>query len=237
MSSAVLSSEQRPSRRWVLPIIAVVVLSLAGLLSYYIRDLMGHSQTAKKPPKISLMTPPAPPPPPPPPKFEKKPEPPKEQKEIKMAQPVQKVDSPPPAPSNDLKMDGPAGNGPSAFGSGTITSEDLSKFSASGKPGGTGTGAAAGMFNPYTNYTNLAKGELQRYLSKREALRRKRYALEVHLWVAPTGAVNRFELVGRSGDSEIDEVISQAMAAMPSLSQALPAHMPMPIRLRITTGA
>lgn len=234
MSSAAIN-EPHPSRRLAGPIIIVVVLVMLGLIGYYVYGLMGHAKPVKKAPKISLMTPPAPPPPPPPPKFEKKPEPPKEQKEMKVEQPPQKVDTPPPAPSQDLKMDGPAGDGPSAFGSGKITSEDLSKI-GSGKPGGTGAAERSGMFNPYTNYTNLAKGELQRYLSKREALRRTRYALEVHLWVAPNGVISRFSLVGGSGDKDTDEVIAQALSSLPNLSQNAPANMPMPIRIRVVTG-
>ena len=223
-----------PSRRWVVPTVALCTVLAIALMGYFVKGLMGHSGQTKKPPKITMITPAAlPPPPPPPPKFEKKPDPPKDQKEMKVEAPQPKPESPPPSP--ELKMDGPAGNGPSAFGAGKITSEDLSKIGA-GKPGGTGGGEKTGMFNPFNNYATLAKGELQRYLGKRDNLRRKRYALEVHLWVLPTGAVSRFELVGGTGDADTDEVISQALAALPPFTQTLPPNMPQPIRLRISTG-
>ena len=221
------------SKRLLIPAIVVATLLAMVLAAWFVMGL-GKKDTTKKAPKITLMTPPAPPPPPPPPpKFEKKPDPPKEQKEMKIEQPVPKQDAPPPSP--ELKMDGPAGNGPSAFGAGKITSEDLSKV-GTGKPGGTGAGDKTGMFNPYTNFVNLAKGEVQRYLNKTASLRRKRYALEVHLWVGAAGAVSRYELVGSSGDTDTDEAITQALAALPKFSQELPANMPQPIRLRISTG-
>ena len=225
------------SKRLQIALIVVATLVAMVLATYFVMGL-GKKETAKKAPRITLLTPPAPPPPPPPPpKFEKKPDPPKEQKAMKVEQPLPKPDATPPAP--ELKMDGPVGNGPSAFAAGKITSDDLSKIGA-GKPGGSVAAAAAadktGMFNPYTNYLNVAKGELQRYLNKNAGLRRQRYVVELHLWVSAAGAVSRFEMVGSSGDRDIDEVITQAMAAAPGFTQTLPANMPQPIRLRLSTG-
>jgi len=218
------------SRRWWIAAVALLTLAAMVAGAYMVMGI-GKSSVKKKAPKIALVTPAAPPPPPPPPpKFEKKPDPPKEQQEVKMAQPEPKNDDPPPSP--ELKMEGAAGDGPSAFGSGKVSNEDLSKL-GTGERGGTGTG----MFDPYANYMNLAKGELQRFLKKNTALRRRRYSLDVHLWVSPTGAVSRFELARGSGDQETDEAVSQALASLPSLSQALPNNMPQPIRLRISTGS
>ncbi len=218
------------SRRWWIAAVAVLTLAAMVAGAYWVMG-MGKSDVKKKAPKIALITPAAPPPPPPPPpKFEKKPDPPKEQQEVKMAQPERKQDDPPPSP--ELKMEGAAGNGPSAFGAGKVTSEDLSKL-GTGERSGTGTG----MFDPYANYLQLAKGELQRYLKKNASLRRRRYSLDVHLWVSASGAVSRFELAGGSGDQETDEAVSQALASLPALSQALPNNMPQPLRLRISTGS
>lgn len=189
------------------------------------------SEQKKKAPKITLLTPAAPPPPPPPPpKYEKKPDPPKEQKEMKVDQQVEKKVEQQAAP--ELKMDGPAGNGPSAFGAGAITSEDLSKV-GSGKAG---SAEKTGMFNPFNNYATALKGELQRYLGKNNALRRRRYSLDVHVWVDGAGQIKRYELIGSSNDGETDDAIRAAIAALPGFSQAPPASMPQPVRLRIVTG-
>jgi protein TonB len=196
----------------------VVVLVLVGWGVWTLLD--GHSKRPPKPPKITLLEPP--PPPPPPPKFEKKPDPPKEQKEIK--EPPKPKEAPP-QPSPELKMEGPAGDGPSAFAAGKVTSDDVSKI-------GTGNG----MFNPFNNYANLIKGELQRYFSKNSELRRRHYTVEVHVWVAGGGEIKRFELIGSTGDSDTDGAIQQSMSTLKGFKQTPPANMPQPIRLRIVTA-
>ncbi len=200
-----------------------VVVVVFSLLGWGVYSLLGGKQDKKiKQPKLTLMTPP--PPPPPPPKLEKKPpEPPKEQKEMKIDQPVAKVEAP--APSPELKMDGPAGDGPSAFASGTITSEDLSKI-------GTGKG---GLVNPHNVYAGLLKNELQRYLARKDSLRRRQYRIEVRIWVDQDGSVRRSELIGGTGDEGTDAAIRQALTTSPAFSEAPPANMPQPIRLRIVT--
>ncbi len=223
-----------PGRRNKIVLIGVLVVAALALLACGIYKLSSQKSGPKqKAPKITLLVPPQPPPPPPPPpKFEKKPEPPKEQKEMKVNQPVEKKAEPQASP--ELKMDGPAGDGPSNFAAGAITSEDLSKV-------GTGKGGAekAGMFNPYTNYGGLLKGELQRYLNKslarNDSLRRRQFSFDVHVWVDGAGMIKRFELVNGSRDNEADEAVRAAMAALPGFSQPPPANMPEPIRLRVNT--
>ena len=212
-------------------LLGVLVIVVLALVAYGVRMLAGEkSGKVKVAPKITLLTPP-PPPPPPPPKFEKKIEPPKEQKEMKIDRPVDKAPTPP-APSPELKMDGPTGDGPSAFGAGKITSDDLSKV-------GNGKGPAVeatGMFNPFNNYASLIKGELQRFLGKNTNLRKRRYRIEVRVWVGDGGLLKRSELVGSTGDTDTDEAIRVAMATLPAFSEAMPANMPQPIRLRVVTG-
>lgn len=223
-------ADKKGSGKKIALIGTIVVLALA-MLAYGVSGLLGSkSGLKKKAPKITLLTPALPPPPPPPPpKYEKKPEPPKEQKEMKVDQPAEKkVDQ---QPSPELKMDGPAGDGPSSFAAGNITSEDLSKL-GTGKAGGEKTG----MFNPFTNYASMTKGELQRYLGKNNSLRRRHYSVEVQVWVDAAGLLKRFELIGSSKDSDTDEAIRTALAALPSFSQPPPASMPQPIRLRIVTS-
>ena len=222
-----------PGRAKKLLLLGVTGCVVLGLLGTGLWVLLNKKSTHQgKPPKISLLTPAAPPPPPPPPpKFEKKPDPPKEQKEMKVDQQVErKVE---PAPSPELKMDGPAGDGPSGFAAGKITSDDISKL-------GTGKGGvekAGGLFNPYTGYANLLKSDLQRYLAKQGKLRQRRYAIEVLVWITPAGALKRFELIGSTSDSDTDDAIQAAIEGMPVFSQVPPANMPQPIRLRIITNS
>ena len=223
------------NKRLLIPAIVVATLVAMVLAAWFVMGL-GKKDQPKKAPKITVMTPPAPPPPPPPPpKFEKKPDPPKEQKEMKVDQPVPKQDSPPPSP--ELKMEGAAGNGPSAFGAGKVTSDDLSKV-GTGKPGGTGEGSKRDSWQE-TNYENLAKGEVSRYLRNATKSKRQgnmRYTADFLIWTSPSGAIQRFKLLSSSGDGETDALISEVMAGLPSLSMGPPANMEQPIKLRVRIG-
>ena len=209
-------------KQLLLGVVGLLVLALAGWgLSVF---LGGKTENKAKAPKISLI-PSTPPPPPPPPKEDKKPEP-KEQKEQKVEQQAPK--EAPPAPSAELKMDGPAGNGPSAFSAGKITSDDLSKALGNG---------AGGLFNPYNNFASAVKGEMQRYLSRQKELRTRSYRIELQIWVDRDGQVTRHQIVGSSGDPDVDALISKKIDGMGRFGQAPPERMPQPIRLRLVIGA
>lgn len=200
-----------------------------GLLVYSL--VSGKSKPTRAAPKISLI-PMTPPPPPPPPKEEKKPEPPKEQKEVK-EMPAPPKDAPPAPPSQELKMDGPAGDGPSAFSAGKITSEDISKVGKG--PTAAAVLPATGLFSPFGGYANQIKSEVQRLLQRNKDLRTQSYRIEVQIWLDKDGSLQRHELVGSTGDTELDSLISQTLAATKAFSQP-PDRMPQPIRLRINTA-
>jgi outer membrane biosynthesis protein TonB len=214
--------EEKADRRnmIIMGVVIIVILALVGWGLYGM--LGGKSAGTKKPPKISLI-PSTPPPPPPPPKEEKRPEPPKEQKEVKMME--DKKEQPPADPS--LKMEGAAGDGPSMFAAGKVTSEDLSRL---------GTGGGGSLVNPFNTYAMTIKGELQRQLAKRPELKRRQYKVEILLWVTDDGRLKHFELVGSSKDDETDESIRAVLAALPSFSEPPPAKMPLPIKLRIVAS-
>lgn len=226
-----MSQVQSGASKKQMIVIGVVVLALLALAVYGVMQLLaGNAGGKPKAPKISLIPTAPPPPPPPPPKIERKPEPPKEEKQVRAERPQEKIEAPPAAPQ--LKMEGAAGNGPSAFGGGAITSEDLSKLgSGAGGIGGERTNA----MDPFKNYAGALKGELQRHLAKNSDLRRSNYRVEVRVWVGNDGALKRAELVGTTGDGETDELIRQAMTGLAAFSDAPPANMPQPIRLRIVT--
>lgn len=185
-----------------------------------------------------------PPPPPPPPKEEKKPEPPKEQKEVKVDPTPQVKDAPQAPPSPELKMEGPAGDGPSAFAAGKVTREEVVPPAAKPTPVPAPAPplppvlpkAASGLFNPLTNYANGLKGEVQRFLARNKELRQRAYKVELHLWVDGDGQLTRHELIGSSGDDTTDELIRQAMAGLGRTSMVPPQQMPQPIRLSLATG-
>ena len=222
--------KKKTLRMWQTLLAIAIVLSLIVGGVMMVKNLIGgKSDKPKKPPKISLIPNTPPPPPPPPPKEEKKPpEPPKEQKEIKMEQQAEQKQAP---PDPQLKMEGAAGNGPSAFAQGSVTNEDLSKLGS----GGGGTNKES-VFNPFNNYAGLMKAELQRLLARRSELKRRSYRVEVRVWVANDGSVKQSELLGTSGDADTDESIRQAMTALPAFSELPPPNMPQPVRLRIVAS-
>lgn len=217
-------NKKKTARRWQILLAVVVAIGLVAAIAMVLNNLLGNkSDKPKKPPQISLI-PTTPPPPPPPPKEEKRP-PPKEQKEVKVEQQTEQKQAP---PDPQLKMEGAAGDGPSAFASGKVTSEDLSKLG--------GGGGKEGAFSPFNNYAGLMKAEVQRQLARRSELRRRSYRVEIRVWVSGDGTVKQSELVGSSGDPDTDDSIRQALTTLPAFSEAPPANMPQPIRLRIVAS-
>lgn len=210
-------------------VVIVTGLGLFVLAAWGIYSFVSKSDDKpRKAPKISLI-PQTPPPPPPPPKEEKKPDPPK-QDDNRPPPPTAQPKEAPPAPSQELKMEGPAGDGPSAFSAGKISNEDLANF------GKAPVAAASGLFNPFSNYATQIKGELQRQLARNKVLREAAYKVEVHVWVGRDGSITRFELSGGSGDAEVDDQIKKAIGAALPFTSGPPDKMPQPIRLRIVTG-
>ncbi len=140
---------------------------------------------------------------------------------------VEQKDQPPADPS--LKMEGAAGDGPSMFAAGKVTNEDLSRMGAGG-------GGASSLTNPFNTYASVIKNELQRHLARRSDLKRRQYRIEVRVWVAEDGRLKNYELLGTTNDGETDEAIRNVLAALPAFSEAPPAKMPQPIRLRIVAS-
>lgn len=210
---------RHPVLKWV---IAAGVLAVMGLIFWSAQGLFtGKPAKPKVPPKISLV--PDRPPPPPPKPEEKRPEPPKtEQKEMKVDQPKE---APPQPQSESLKMEGMAGDGPSAFQSGSVTNEDLSKVG----PGGDFGGA-------FSNYAQMVKRRVEQSLSRVNALRGFPYKVEVRVWVGTAGAINRAELVDSTGNPEVDSALRSALKDLPTLAEVPPAGMPQPVRLRLTSS-
>lgn len=228
-------TDDKGSRQGAAWLLALAFLALLLAAGFGIRSLMqGDTGQPRKPPKVSLL-PSTPPPPPPPPKEEKRPEPPKEVRENKVVEaPEQKDESP---PDQSLKMEGAAGDGPSVFGSGKVNNEDLSKIGGPGSgKGGTGVGERRPLVDPFAVYAGSMKTELQRLLARRDELRRRRYGVEVHIWVGDDGRVARFELVGSTEDDETDAAIRKAITGFGAFAEPPPARMPQPVRLRIASN-
>jgi protein TonB len=216
--------EGRSLAKWLIP--AVGLLVMAALVYWAITSFnsgAGHKKPAAA--KIALLPDTAPPPPPPPP--EKKPEP-----EVKEEKPQPQQDEAPkpqdkPPEAEAIKMEGAAGDGPSAFGAGSVNKE----FTI-GEPN-TGTGGAANKLQ-FTLYGKRAANHVQSELAKLKELKGLDYRLNVRLWLSADGGVQKVELVSSTGDEARDALLRQAIAHIPPLSEQPPPSMPQPMSLRIT---
>lgn len=212
-------------KRFIVPALLVLALVGAGFL---VRSMMGKGGEGPRRQTVKIaVLPDTPPPPPPPPKEEKKPEPkPDENKPQPQEQP-KPVEAPP--EPQQLKMEGAAGDGPSAFSSGSVNSE------YKGGAIGTGGGGTVGDRLAASSYGNAAKRELQAYLSREDGLRRAGdYKVPLAIWIRADGTVERFELLGSSGHADTDELLRKAMARFSGFRNQPPSHMVWPMRLQLT---
>jgi periplasmic protein TonB len=222
MEANAVKSTAAPSRRIAMVLLAVVVLALIG---YGIYSLLSSKPGPKKQPVTTIkILPDTPPPPPPPPKEPPKEQPKEQPKEIKVEQP--KPVEAPPEPQN-LKMEGDAGDAPSAFGAGNVTNE-YSGGDVGVKIGGNKSLAA------YAWYTGKIKASIEAAIAEQKELAKEQYKIVVELWLAKDGQVERIELVNGSGDQKKDELMRQALRSVKRIPEPPPEDMPQPVKLRIT---
>lgn len=211
--------------------VALIVVGLAILvgIGYGINSLMSGGSPVKKQVTTIKLLPDTPPPPPPPPK-----EPPKEQpkpdapKEIKVEQP-KPVETP---PAEQLKMEGAAGDGPSAFASGAVNND----YKGGDLKTGNTIGGGPNKYQ-FAWYTDLLKNQIEDAMSKDKTLASGAYKVIVKVWVSSNGAIERFELASSSGKEDIDMLIKKQLEAMPKLSERPPGDMPQPVKLKVTARA
>jgi len=220
-------SARRRQNQWFGRIALIVgLLSFVGLVAWGAFELFGHSKPIKKQiVQISLLRPPPPPPPPPPP--EQKPPDPQVKEEVKMPEPEQpQHEDPTPPQSEQLGLDANA-SGPG------------DNFGLAAKKGGTditkiGPGSGAGG-SERAWFAGLVQSHLQAELSKNQRLRHADYRVNLRVWFAADGRIQRFELVGSTGNPDLDHNIKVAMEQMPPLKQPPPPTIEQPVKLRVTS--
>ncbi len=70
-------------------------------------------------------------------------------------------------------------------------------------------------------------------LNRNNKLRKQEYKVNVALWLDKNGVVSRFELLGSSGDKELDALMKSVLFG--AKFEQPPADMPQPIKLRISS--
>ena len=201
---AAAEAAARRRSRWIKLAVAL------GFVGVGVAVWWGVTHMKAEPPKrqvakISIL-PDTPPPPPPPPKDEKKPEPPKDEpKQVMREEQIKQVEAPKPAES--IKMEGAAGDGPSAFAAGSV-----SKDYAGGTPN-TGPGGPAGTAADRAQerfYANNARQLLQSEIEKRLKSDAEQLTATFAIWLDKDGGIQRFEL-SPSGNDANDVALRAAL--------------------------
>lgn len=179
-----------------LKLIVAAVCVLLGLGVWWAVKNIKPEAPKRQVAKIAIL-PDTPPPPPPPPKEEKKPEPPKEEpKQVMREEQVKQAEAPRPAES--LKMEGAAGDGPSAFAAGSVGKDYAGGTPSTGSGGPAPTAADRAQERFYANNARqLLLGEIERHL-KAEA---DQLTATFAIWLDKDGGIQRFELSPSGNDS------------------------------------
>jgi len=163
--------------------------------------------------QISLIKPPEPPPPPPP---EEKP--PEVKEEVKIDEPPPPAEAPPPGANLGLDADG-KGNGDS--------------FGLIGNKGGREL-TLGGFGSRFGGYLGGMQKSIRDELARNEKLRKGEYKAVVAIWISQDGRVERFELLGSSGEPVVDAALKKVLGSIRQFDEP-PSDMPQPVKLRISS--
>jgi hypothetical protein len=215
-------------RQWAqrVAIVLGVVLLVLGA-GWEIKRMLGAPDAPRRQvARIAIL--PDTPPPPPPPKEEKKPEPPKDEPRQQVREEPVKQDIPKPAEA-PIKMEGPAGDGPSAFTSGSVKNDYNGGAPVVGGTGG-GTPDRAQERLYASSVRQLLHDEIERHLPPDSG----EIVASFSVWIDPDGSIRRFELVP-TGDAVRDNALRSAFDQT-SRELHLPGHagLPQPLRFRLS---
>lgn len=208
-------------------VVALLMLAVLAGIGYGIKKLFSGGPAQKKQITTVKLLPDTPPPPPPPPPKEPPKETPKDQpKEIKAPEP-KPVEAP---PAENLKMEGPAGDAPSAFQSGAVNNEYKGGDVTTGpKIGGKKNMAAFAWF------TNKVDAQIKKALDAENGLNKVKYQVDVRVFLTAQGDIDHAELIDSSGDAEIDALIRKVLSRIPPLKESAPEDMPRKVVVRMAS--
>jgi protein TonB len=207
--------ERSDASRWLrIAAGALVIAAAVAVVVYVLKGASGAAPSQKR--QVTKIMLPDTPPPPPPPKEEPKPI--KETKEVKVEAPKQ-ADLP---PSEQLKMEGQAGEGESPFAAGTVSRDYI---------GGT-VGGGGGM--QFAWFGNALQRHIQDELARNRKVKLGDYRVTVNVWIGADGVIRRAELAGSTGNADTDRALRAALTDLGPMRTAVPENLPQPIKLRIT---
>lgn len=215
-----------PAREWAgrLALIGGIA-AVFGLGVWLLSGTSAKAPSAKKQTVAIKVLPDTPPPPPP--KPEDKPPPPKEEPKQVMQMDAPKVQTPQQAPAQ-LKMEGAAGDGPSAFAAGQVSKDYV------GGPigGGTGTGTQSSRAQ-FQFFFNSAKQQLKDEIERHLRSDAPELTAVFLIWIDGNGAIRRVA-VEPSGRAEADAQVRAALdEATRDLRLPPPPDLPQPLKFRL----
>ena len=198
-----------PARLWLRrTAVGVALLSFVGAVVWGGMNLSRTPAGPRRQVARIMVLPDTPPPPPPP---EEK-TPPQKHEQLKQQAEAPKPQTPP-APQQ-LKMEGQAGEGESAFAAGDVKQDYI--------------GGDVGNGSRYAAYVGRIEQRVQLELSRRKV---RASNVKLFLWLMPDGSIQRYTVQGADGDTE--RTVRLALADLSRVDEAPLADMPMPIGLRI----
>lgn len=201
---------------WVPKLFSVVVLlCIAGAAVMVMQGFMSQPTPSKKMVQQFTLLPP-------PPKVEEPPPPPEIEEKLETIQ-----EEPIPDPIAESSDEPPAGEDLGLDAEGTA---DGDGFGLVGKKNGRDLLSADGS---YKWFANTLKSDLQDHLSGHSDIRRKRYAVEVRMWIEPNGKIQRIKLLKSTGDKQTDSALQLVLADYHQSREKPPQDMPSPVTLRI----
>lgn len=206
--------DDSPAKVWARRVtLGLIGIATVAGIAYGVRSLgEGASAPKRQVAKISIL-PDTPPPPPPPKREEKPPEPPKnEEKLVKVEQP--KPAEAPPAPSQQLKMEGPAGDAAGGIAAGSVSNENVSGPVSLAPAGASAPQRLAGLNRAaFSAYQLELQALIQETLATKPELKRRDYRLPAFVRLDEQFKVQTVALAGSSGNDDIDRQIVEAVRA------------------------
>lgn len=234
-SVAALAAQHNARWRWSwVARIAVIAAIAAGL--FLVREYLGRPAASPGLQRVRLLNPTLPPPPRPP--EEKKPEEkPKPEEEVKLADPAQTSNEPPPM-DDRLGVDAEAEGAGDGFG--LAAKPGGRAIITLGPPGAGGKGSGADGASARAlelAYNRSLRWRLEGYLNNRSELRRRAWTMTVALWISPAGNITAVKLLSPAGGEETEPTLRAALAQMPPLNAPPPGYrQPVQVVLRSDRG-
>lgn len=206
---------------------ALIVAFIAGSVWFVREQLLKEDPRDRRiAQRVRLLDAPKPPPPP---KLEEKPVEVRPDKEIEVERMVP-LDTPGPKdPGERLGLEGDGSAGGDGFGlEARRGGQDITTIGSNASPGG-------GQAREWSSYGTMVRRHLEALTRGEKRLQGHAFQAVVWLWVSADGRDVKFDLVGSSGDAEVDRTLRELLAGAPPLREPPPQDMPQPVRLRVTS--